>query len=242
MSDITKQYEIRCISTNGNNVKMVALSPDGQTLDLEFNKISELDVRQLESLRGLGALVSVCVEGIPSKPAEEPMGKTKTCAQIERYVVSRDGGTVIVTDRLYLAKSADGTSEGRVVAKFSAKDIKDWHVKKMVAIGGVDVYVLSIDGIPDVPGVDFTSRSAAEFASYVVSEAVEYERSIPTLNLWLLLRKYSLSRADFTVTSLDRIGGRLTIKDLASVHSAIAEYFEKYPDAEPELRKEWEEK
>lgn len=60
-----------------------------------------------------------------------------------------------------------------------------------------------------------------------------YEEQVPTLREWL-------SPMGFYVDSEGNIDITGHIAHIRSAHAAITEYFAKYPDAEPELRKEWE--
>lgn len=60
---------------------------------------------------------------------------------------------------------------------------------------------------------------------------------VPTLALWLSRQDIYVD-CDRVFTVVGFTG--LPLADVRKAHAAITEYFEKYPDAEPEFRKEWE--
>lgn len=63
-----------------------------------------------------------------------------------------------------------------------------------------------------------------------------YKEPVPTLEEWLKGRGLFVDGQG----AIHRMGcSGLVLSELAKAHAAIAEYFRKYPDAEPELRKEW---
>lgn len=206
MSDITKQYEIRSICPNDNNVQIVAISGD-QTVDVDFARISERDVRMLESLRGRGAMISVSIEGIPASKEEPKKWRWHEVNNVTRVLRLGD-------DRI----------------PFSSVELDPDACNVLRSIGWqVSYFAKKEDAFANA------ERRLRNSAYWHEGDEIEpYCETIPSLKEWLSERGI---RLDNGIVKSSEIGMR--ISDVSGCLSAITAYFEKYPDAEPELRREW---
>lgn len=193
-------------------MQIVAISGD-QTVDVDFARISERDVRMLESLRGRGAMISVSIEGIPARPAvDTASAKPKKWRWHEvtsaRWEMRFDG------DRMSFACVKDCGSY--------------WSIQCLEMGGSATTRDYAFDTV---------ERQLRASSYWREGDEIEpYREPVPSLKEWLSERDIDIDSTRVFVTA-GFVG--LTLANIRRTHAAITEYFEKYPDAEPELRKEW---